>query len=282
MNACSGNTYNSGIVSERGNTNSLENDCSKTGNDQSSRNQSSTFGNKSSRPRNECSERSNSGNYTNIRPYYDTEPMVEVPNTADYNVYAIEKQHNEQLEFINDTYMMEKNDSNVTSDSLDMSHNVSKVDQHATEPKDERSACTSKIAEDLETCTCFHHEFISMEHEHEVLNLDSTGTRLQRYHLYLKINASYKQQIQFKRISLTGFPAQSVRSSNVIALDSLYLLVLITGVSQSKQHVDTSLIHIESRKPPTKSLFDVDSSRISIVIVNTKERHSDVLAVSQG
>ncbi|GJY03799.1 hypothetical protein Tco_0369739 [Tanacetum coccineum] len=75
MNACSGNTYNSGIVSERGNTNSLENDCSKTGNDQSSRNQSSTFGNKSSRPRNECNERSNSGNYTNIRPYYDTEPM---------------------------------------------------------------------------------------------------------------------------------------------------------------------------------------------------------------
>ncbi|GKA55192.1 hypothetical protein Tco_0754141 [Tanacetum coccineum] len=128
----------------------------------------------------------------------------------------------------------------------------------------------------------FHHEFISMEHEHEVLNLDSTGTRLQRCHLYLKINVSDKQQIQFKRISLTGFPAQSVRSSNVIALDSLYLLVLITRASQSRQHVDTSLIHIESRKPPTKSLFDVDSSRISIIIVNTKKHHSDVLAVSQG
>ncbi|GJW77914.1 hypothetical protein Tco_0139596 [Tanacetum coccineum] len=85
--------------------------------------------------------------------------------------------------------------------------------------------------------------------------------------------------IQFKRISLTGFPDQSVRSSNAIALDSLYLLVLITGASQSRQHVDTSLIHIESRKPPTKSLFDVDSSRISIVIVNTKEYHSDVLAI---
>ncbi|GJV07467.1 hypothetical protein Tco_1345123 [Tanacetum coccineum] len=112
----------------------------------------------------------------------------------------------------------------------------------------------------------FHHEFISMEHEHEVLNLDSTGTRY----------------IQFKRISLTGFPAHSVRSSNAIALDSLYLLVLITRASQSRQHVDTILIHIESRKPPTKSLFNVDSSRISIVIMNTKEHHSDVLAVSQG
>ncbi|GKB26029.1 hypothetical protein Tco_0865430 [Tanacetum coccineum] len=128
----------------------------------------------------------------------------------------------------------------------------------------------------------FHREFISMEHEHEVLNLHSTGTRLQRCHLYLKINVSDKQQIQFKRISLTGFPAQSVRSSNAIALDSLYLLVLITRASQIRQHVDTSLIHIESRKPPTKSLFNVDSSRISIIIMNTKERHSDVLAVSQG
>nr|GEU96975.1 retrovirus-related Pol polyprotein from transposon TNT 1-94 [Tanacetum cinerariifolium] len=35
----------------------------------------------------------------------------------------------------------------------------------------------------------FHHEFISMDHEHEVVNLDSAGTRLQRRQLYLKINS---------------------------------------------------------------------------------------------
>ncbi|GJW83660.1 retrovirus-related pol polyprotein from transposon TNT 1-94 [Tanacetum coccineum] len=33
-----------------------------------------------------------------------------------------------------------------------------------------------------------------------------------------------------------GFPAQSIRSSNAIALDLPYLLVLITGTSQSRQH----------------------------------------------
>ncbi|GJW87604.1 hypothetical protein Tco_0162944 [Tanacetum coccineum] len=64
---------------------------------------------------------------------------------------------------------------------------------------------------------------------------------------------------------------QSIISSNAIALDSPYLLVLITGTSQSRQH--------ESRKSPTKSLFDVGSRRISIVTVNTKEYHSDVLAI---
>ncbi|GJQ93543.1 hypothetical protein Tco_0004682 [Tanacetum coccineum] len=64
-----------------------------------------------------------------------------------------------------------------------------------------------------------------------------------------------------------------------IGIDSRYLLVLITGMSQSRQHIDTSLIRIESRKSPTKILFDVGSRRISIVTVNTKEYHSDVLAI---
>ncbi|GJS58234.1 hypothetical protein Tco_0653018 [Tanacetum coccineum] len=41
-----------------------------------------------------------------------------------------------------------------------------------------------------------------------------------------------------QRISLTGFPAQSVGSSayNMTVLDSQCLLVLITGTSQSRQH----------------------------------------------
>ncbi|GJZ41155.1 hypothetical protein Tco_0588041 [Tanacetum coccineum] len=85
-----------------------------------------------------------------------------------------------------------------------------------------------------------------------------------------------------QRISLTGFPAQSIGSSNTDVLDLPCLLGLITGTSQSRQHgksesdsyylsdyvvnsftgpnrypVDTSLIHIESRKSPTKSfVFD--------------------------
>ncbi|GKC22992.1 hypothetical protein Tco_1025142 [Tanacetum coccineum] len=127
LDASSGNTNNSGIVTKKGNAKSSENDCNKTGNDQSSGNESNTSRNKSSRSGNECSEKRNSGNDTDIRPSYDTVQMVEVPNTTDYNVFAIEKQHTVQLEFINDTYVMKKNDSNVTSKSLDMSHNVRKV-----------------------------------------------------------------------------------------------------------------------------------------------------------
>nr|GFA94172.1 hypothetical protein [Tanacetum cinerariifolium] len=71
-------------------------------------------------------------------------------------------------------------------------------------------------------------------------------------------------RINLGRSSVTGFPAQSIRSSDAIALDSPYLLVLNTEASQSRQHVDISLIHIESCKLPTTELFDVDSGRISI------------------
>ncbi|GJW47497.1 hypothetical protein Tco_0079143, partial [Tanacetum coccineum] len=54
-----------------------------------------------------------------------------------------------------------------------------------------------------------------------------------------------------QRISLTGFPAQSVGSSNTDVLDLPCLLVLITGTSQSRQH------------------------GFPFVIVNTKEYHSE-------
>ncbi|GJS33707.1 hypothetical protein Tco_0532089 [Tanacetum coccineum] len=103
--------------------------------------------------------------------------------------------------------------------------------------------------------------FDFIEHEHVVMNPTSAGMRHHHLHLYIQ------------RISLTGFPAQSVGSSNTYVLDLPCLLVLITGTSQSRQHVDTSLIHIESRKSPTAVLFDDDTGRISI-------RHFDDTKVS--
>ncbi|GJZ05756.1 hypothetical protein Tco_0539549 [Tanacetum coccineum] len=63
--------------------------------------------------------------------------------------------------------------------------------------------------------------------------------------------------------------------------DSLTTIVIESSIhilDQNRYPVDTSLIHIESRKLPTKSLFNVGSRRISIVTVNTKEYHSDVIS----
>ncbi|GKD19207.1 hypothetical protein Tco_1208365 [Tanacetum coccineum] len=81
-NASSGDKDSSGIVSDKGN-------------DQTLKNQSNTFGDKS-------------------------KPMAEVPYTAEYNVFVVETQHSEQPENMNDTSLMEKVDSNTTPDSSDM------------------------------------------------------------------------------------------------------------------------------------------------------------------
>ncbi|GJT01292.1 hypothetical protein Tco_0822461 [Tanacetum coccineum] len=53
----------------------------------------------------------------------DTEPLEQVHNDAEYNVFANARQHSEQSESTSNTCLMEKDDSNVTSDSPDMCDN---------------------------------------------------------------------------------------------------------------------------------------------------------------
>ncbi|GKB15416.1 RNA-directed DNA polymerase, eukaryota [Tanacetum coccineum] len=64
----------------------------------------------------------------------------------------------------------------------------------------------------------------------------ASGMRINMNKIKLTRISVEEDKVQFRRTSLTGFPAQSIRSSNVIPLDSPYLLVLITGTSQSRQH----------------------------------------------
>ncbi|GKG42527.1 hypothetical protein Tco_0476825, partial [Tanacetum coccineum] len=69
---------------------------------------------------------SSSGTYithavdANIRPVNDQVPFAEVQLTAQHNVLANEQQHTEQSEPINDTYLLEKVDSNTIPDSTNM------------------------------------------------------------------------------------------------------------------------------------------------------------------
>ncbi|GKD66299.1 hypothetical protein Tco_1308407 [Tanacetum coccineum] len=104
-----------------------DNDCSRIvsdkENDQGLKNQSNTSGDESSRSRNECNDKSTSGDDTDIRPSYDTEPMDEVPHTAEYNVFVVDTQHSEQPECIINTCVVDKADRNVILDSPDMCDN---------------------------------------------------------------------------------------------------------------------------------------------------------------
>nr|GEU75590.1 reverse transcriptase domain-containing protein [Tanacetum cinerariifolium] len=54
-------------------------------------------------------------------------------------------------------------------------------------------------------------------------------------------------------VTCGGFPSQSIRSSNAIALDSPYLLVLVTGTSQSRQHDYNNPDPVPQRKDVSSS-----------------------------
>ncbi|GJW34722.1 hypothetical protein Tco_0057642 [Tanacetum coccineum] len=76
---------------------------------------------------------------------------------------------------------------------------------------------------------------------------------------------------------------ECLKADNTVRVNQIVTIFLIESsihiLDQNLYPVDTSLIHLESRKSLTKSLFDVGSRRIFIVTVNTKEYHSDVLEI---
>ncbi|GKE03056.1 hypothetical protein Tco_1391039 [Tanacetum coccineum] len=83
----------------------------------------------------------------NSRPAYDTKPLEHVLTDNEYNVFAKDRQHSEQPESINDTYVMEMVDSNVIHDHSDMCNNEFKDDQNVDDnDEDERVELANLIA----------------------------------------------------------------------------------------------------------------------------------------
>nr|GEV87047.1 hypothetical protein [Tanacetum cinerariifolium] len=131
--ASSGDKDNNGIVSDKGN-------------DQNLKNQSNTSRDENNRSRNECNDKSTSRDDKDIRPSYDTKPMVEVLYTAEYNVFAVESQNSEQPKNKNDISLTEKVDSNTAPNSSNMCNNELKDDQNNDDHEDERSLLADLIA----------------------------------------------------------------------------------------------------------------------------------------
>ncbi|GJT02132.1 hypothetical protein Tco_0823301 [Tanacetum coccineum] len=76
----------------------------------------------------------------------DIQPLEQVQNDAEYNVFANVSQHSEQPKSTSNTCLVEKNDSNVTPNSLDMCDNDIQTDHNAEECDDERVALANLIA----------------------------------------------------------------------------------------------------------------------------------------
>ncbi|GJR83900.1 hypothetical protein Tco_0154685 [Tanacetum coccineum] len=63
-----------------------------------------------------------------IRPTYDNNSSEQLDNN-DYNVFSMEKEHPEQPEFVNDTYLVDQADTNTTAHSSNMSNKEREPDQ---------------------------------------------------------------------------------------------------------------------------------------------------------
>nr|GEY20851.1 hypothetical protein [Tanacetum cinerariifolium] len=77
-------------------------------------------------------------------PIFDSEPLQKVLNDDHYNVFAIESDHPEQSESVNDTYSIEQDEHNVIIDSLDMSYDREQIDQNDDDDDDLANECEIK------------------------------------------------------------------------------------------------------------------------------------------
>ncbi|GJZ15098.1 hypothetical protein Tco_0550775 [Tanacetum coccineum] len=73
----------------------------------------------------------------------DTEPLEQVQNNVEYNVFANVRHHSEQPKSTSNTCLVEKDDRNVTPDSPDMCDNDIQTDQNV---EDEHAALANLIA----------------------------------------------------------------------------------------------------------------------------------------
>ncbi|GKE69156.1 retrovirus-related pol polyprotein from transposon TNT 1-94, partial [Tanacetum coccineum] len=72
----------------------------------------------------------------NSGPIFNAEPLHKVQNNTDnYNVFAIEHEHPEQPESVNDIYLEEKGDTNITIDSLDICYDRDQDDSDELDPE---------------------------------------------------------------------------------------------------------------------------------------------------
>ncbi|GJR74168.1 retrovirus-related pol polyprotein from transposon TNT 1-94 [Tanacetum coccineum] len=95
---------------------------------------------------NDAGARENVDTTDNSGPIFDVEPLHEVQNDDNhYNVFANNGEHPEQPGSVNDTYLEEQGDTNITIDSLDMSTNGETVDQEDDDLANERDLLASLI-----------------------------------------------------------------------------------------------------------------------------------------
>ncbi|GKD61208.1 hypothetical protein Tco_1298717, partial [Tanacetum coccineum] len=117
------------------------------------------------------------------------QPLEQVQNHNEDNVFANKRRHSEQPESINDTYVLVKDDSNVTPDSSNICNNDNQVDQNAAECIDERDALESKRMIDESSRALGE---ATSSRDSSLIALQTKQTELQKYTALNDLTSDYK------------------------------------------------------------------------------------------
>ncbi|GJV56084.1 gag-pol polyprotein [Tanacetum coccineum] len=86
----------------------------------------------------------------NSGPIFDAEPLHKIQNNNDnYNVFAIENEHPEQPKYVNDIYLEEQGDPNITIDSMDICYDREQDDQDDTDELDQECDLLASLIKKL-------------------------------------------------------------------------------------------------------------------------------------
>ncbi|GJY60750.1 integrase, catalytic region, zinc finger, CCHC-type containing protein [Tanacetum coccineum] len=153
----------------------------------------------------------------NSGPFFDVEPLQKVQNiNYNYNMFAIENEHPEQPKSVNDTYLEEQGDTNITTDSLDMCYDRERDNQDdADELAQERNLLASLI--DKLKCEIDdnknRNKFLESSHKALVDKLKEVPIELDKYH---DVNYASKVAIDCAKAKgdLMSYKIESEKSSN--------------------------------------------------------------------
>ncbi|GJT11077.1 retrovirus-related pol polyprotein from transposon TNT 1-94 [Tanacetum coccineum] len=162
-------------------------------------------------------------NVDNSGPIFDVEPLQKVKNNDDnYNVFANDRDHHAQPEYVNDTYPDEQGDTNTTTDSLDTSNNRGEADQDEDEDLAKERDLLASLIEKLK-CEIDESKDRNklLESSNKTLvdkfekfkNLKKFQAKLDRYH---NVNYASKVEIDYAKAKgeLISYKMSSKKSFN--------------------------------------------------------------------
>ncbi|GKA30769.1 hypothetical protein Tco_0717074 [Tanacetum coccineum] len=196
---------------------------------------------------------------TDDEPIFDIEPLHKVQNSNDtYNVFAIENEHPEQPESVNDIYLEEQGDTNITIDSLDMCYDKEQDEQDDTDEIDQE-----REIEDFKTknksLESSNNHFKEANNEPSKTNqlmfkdLKKFQAKLDRYH---DVNYTSKVEIDCAKAKgdLMSYKIESEKSSNEYTRKINDLNQMISDMKK-KHFADQETISIMSQEKEAQIKF---------------------------